>query len=215
VITAVLIYTTVANVLERPDGVKIASFFIVAIILTSLISRATRSTELRVTGVEIDELAEQFLREYPGPDIRIIANEPDTRDEIEYREKEREERADHHIPADDQVLFLEVTVPDSSEFEDTLRVIGEERFGYRILRVEAPAVPNAIAAVLLHIREITGKQPHIYFAWMEANPIRQLLGYLLTGQGDVPPLTREILRQAEPNPPRRPSSTSADHTTCR
>jgi hypothetical protein len=204
VITTVLVYTTGANVFERPEGLKIASFFIVAIIVTSLISRATRSTELRVTGVEVDELAERFLNDYPGDTIRIIANEPDARDETEYREKEAEERADHHIPADDPALFLEVTVPDSSEFEDVLQVQGEERFGYRILRVQAPAVPNAIAAVLLHIRDTTGKLPHVYFAWMEANPIRQLATYILTGQGDVPPLTREILRQAEPEPTRRP-----------
>jgi hypothetical protein len=204
VIAAVFVYTTCANIVERPDGVKIASFFIVTIIVTSLISRATRSTELRVTGVEMDELAERFIREYPGRHIRIIANQPDARDEAEYREKERKERENHHIPADDPVLFLEVTVPDSSEFEDLLRVKGEERFGYRILCAEAPAVPNAIAAFLLHVRDVTGKLPHIYFDWMEANPVVQLLGYLLTGEGDVPPLTREVLRKAEPDPTRRP-----------
>ncbi|GAB3900792.1 APC family permease [Kibdelosporangium lantanae] len=204
VITAVFLYTTGANVVERPDGVKIAVFFIVAIVVFSLISRATRSTELRVTGVEMDEEANRFLREYEGKDIRIIANEPDERDEKEYVEKEAEERADHHIPAGDAVLFLEVTVPDSSEFEDVLRVTGEERFGHRILRVEAPAVPNAIAALLLHIRDVTGKLPHVYFAWMETNPLKQLLGYVLTGSGDVPPLTREVLRQAEHDPAARP-----------
>jgi hypothetical protein len=203
-ITLVFLYTTGANVIERPDGVKIAAFFIITIIVLSLISRTTRSFELRVTGVEMDSTAERFLREYEGRDIRIIANEPDDRDEKEYVDKEREERADHHIPAGDPVLFLEVTVPDSSEFEDVLRVVGEERFGYRILRVEAPAVPNAIAALLLHIRDVTGKLPHVYFAWMETNPIKQLLGYVLTGSGDVPPLTREVLRQAETEPSRRP-----------
>jgi hypothetical protein len=204
IVTVVFLYTTGANIIERPDGVKIASFFIIAIIVTSLVSRATRSTELRVTGVEMDEQAERFLREYEGQHIQIIANEPDDRDEKEYREKEQEERADHHIPSGDPILFLEVTVPDSSEFEDVLRVHGEERFGYRILRVEAPAVPNAIAALLLHIRDITGKLPHVYFSWMEANPIVQLLGYVLTGAGDVPPLTREVLRQAEPDAAARP-----------
>jgi len=204
VITAVLVYTTGANIVERPDGVKIASFFIIAIIVTSIVSRATRSTELRVTGIDVDELAERFLHDHDGHELRIIANEPDERDEAEYREKELEERADHHIPANDPVLFLEVTVRDSSDFEDVLRVSGEERFGYRILRVEAPAIPNAIAALLLHIRDTTGTLPHVYFAWMEANPVTQMLGYLLTGEGDVPPLTREVLRQAEPDPTRRP-----------
>ena len=47
-ITLVFAYTTIANIIERPDGVKIASFFIAAILATSLISRVTRATELRV-----------------------------------------------------------------------------------------------------------------------------------------------------------------------
>ena len=53
-ITVIFIYTTVTNVIERPDGVQIASWFIVTIIVTSLISRVLRSTELRVQGVTAD-----------------------------------------------------------------------------------------------------------------------------------------------------------------
>jgi hypothetical protein len=204
VIATVFLYTTGTNIIERPDGVKIATFFIIAIIVTSLISRATRSTELRVTGVEMDDLAKRFFTDYPGDEIRIIANQPQDRDEREYRNKEAEERNCHHIPPGDACLFLEVTVPDSSEFEDVLRVAGEERFGRQILRVAAPAIPNAIAALLLHVRDTTGKLPHVYFSWMETNPIKQLLGYVLTGSGDVPPLTREVLRQAEHDPTIRP-----------
>jgi hypothetical protein len=63
VITLVLAYTTIANILERPDRVKIASFFIAAILATSLISRVTRSTELRVTRVELDETARRFIED--------------------------------------------------------------------------------------------------------------------------------------------------------
>ncbi|MCF1512784.1 amino acid transporter, partial [Streptomyces glomeratus] len=39
VISAVFLYTTVANVIERPDGVKIGACFIAGIILVSLLSR--------------------------------------------------------------------------------------------------------------------------------------------------------------------------------
>ena len=38
-ITLVFIYTTLVNIIERPDGVKIGAFFIVAIVLSSLVSR--------------------------------------------------------------------------------------------------------------------------------------------------------------------------------
>ena len=39
VIAAVFVYTTVDNVIERPDGVKIGACFIAAIIAVSLLSR--------------------------------------------------------------------------------------------------------------------------------------------------------------------------------
>jgi hypothetical protein len=204
-ITLVFAYTTIANILERPEGIKIASFFIAAIIVTSLVSRVTRATELRVTEVRLDETARRFIEEAAAKgEIRIIANEPHARDILEYIEKEHEERTRHQIPPDDPVLFLEVTVADPSEFEARLQVTGEERHGYRILRMESSAVPNAIAAVLLHIRDLTGKRPHIYFDWTEGNPVGQLLRFLIFGSGEVAPVTREVLREAEPNLQQRP-----------
>jgi hypothetical protein len=203
-ITLVFFYTTVVNVIERPDGVRIASFFILAILTTSLLSRATRSTELRVTAVQLDPLARQLVDRAAAGEIRVIANEPNERDKAEYREKEREEREANHIPPGDPVLFLEVTVVDPSEFESLLYVTGEVRFGYEILRVESSVIANSIAAVLLHVRDQTGKRPHAYFGWTEGSPIVNLLRYLIFGDGEVAPVTREVLRKAEPDPARRP-----------
>jgi hypothetical protein len=204
-ITLVFAYTTAANIVERPDGVKIAFFFITAIIVTSLISRATRSTELRVTGIRFDDRAERILRDLAASgEIRLIANEPDEGSRREYEEKERETREIHHLSPDEPVAFLEVTVPDASEFASDLEVVGEDRHGYRVLRVESPTIPNAIAALLLRIRDMTGKKPHVYFHWAEGNPIMAMLRYLLFGGGDVAPLTREVVRQAERDITRRP-----------
>jgi hypothetical protein len=204
-ITLVLGYTTVANVIERPDGVRIASLFIAAIIATSILSRVFRATELRVTGVRLDPVAQRFIADVVAHgEIHIVANEPNERDEAEYREKEAEERAANHIPSDEPVLFLEVTVRDPSEFESELIVTGEERYGYRVLRLEGASIANAIAGFLLHIRDTTGKLPHIYFAWTEGNPVMYLLRYIFFGDGEVAPLTREVLRQAEPDRGRRP-----------
>jgi hypothetical protein len=74
-----------------------------------------------------------------------------------------------------------------------------------VLRAQSPAVPNAIAVFLLHLRDTTGKIPHVYFAWTEGNPITYLLKYLVFGEGYTAPVTREILRQAEPDPTQRPA----------
>jgi len=197
--------TMIANIFERPEGIKIASFFIAAILATLLVSRVTRATELRVTEVTVDEAAQRFIEETAAKgEIRIIANEPDARDLLEYLKKEHEERMRNQIPADDPVVFLEVTLSDPSEFEAQLQVTGEERHGYRILRLESSAVPNAIAAVLLHVRDLTGKRPHVYFDWTEGSPGAHLLRYLIFGSGEVAPVTREVLRAAEPDLRQRP-----------
>ncbi|MDQ3856143.1 MAG: amino acid transporter [Chloroflexota bacterium] len=205
-VALIFIYTTGITVFERPEGLRIALFFIAAIVVTSLISRVWRSTELRVNEVTMDETARRFVMDAALADgVRIIANHPDERSSREYLLKEREEREASHIPAGDPVLFLEVTVYDASEFAPTVAVRGEEIGGFRVLRAEGAAVANTIAAVLLHIRDVTGKKPHVYFGWVEGNPLKYLVRFILFGEGDIAPVTREVLRQAEPDPRRRPA----------
>ena len=204
-IAIVFAYTTITNVIERPDGIKIASFFIFVIVLTSFISRALRSTELRVEKIEYDEAARHFIDEIAEGEIRIVTNRREIGDVEEYRFKEHEKRVDNHIPSNDPVLFYEIELGDASEFKGKLKIHGCDVDGYRILRTKAPAVPNAIAALLLNLRDKTGKIPHVYFGWSEGNPAKYLVRYILFGEGDTAPVTREILRQAEPDPERRPS----------
>ncbi|BAZ14330.1 putative amino acid transporter [Calothrix sp. NIES-4071] len=204
IITLVFIYTTVVNIIERPEGIKIATFFIGFIIITSLISRVWRSTELRVEQIEMDDLAHRFITENSHHQIRIIANRMNKGDALEYFLKEQEVRADNHIPSTDPVIFLEIKVSDASEFTEVIQVKGVEVETYRILRARSAAVPNAIAALLLHIRDETGKIPHAYFGWVEGNPIQYLLRFILFGEGDIAVVTREVVRRAEKNPERRP-----------
>ncbi|MGW0136697.1 amino acid transporter [Streptomyces sp. NPDC003299] len=205
VISAVFLYTTVVNVIERPDGVKIGACFIAGIILISLLSRLLRAFELRVTSVTLDPMAERFIRDMASRKMRFIANEPDRRDKAEYRDKIEQIRADNDMPEQDDFVFAEVTVTDPSEFEGGLTVRGEVLHGrYRVLTLESPSVPNALAALLLHVRDATGCTPHIYFEWTEGNPFRNFLRFFLFGQGEVAPVTREVLREAEPNRARRP-----------
>ena len=203
-ITVVFVYTTVLNIFERPEGIKIASWFILTIIGTSLVSRVLRSTELRVQGVVPDETALRFIREAAGASVRIIANRPDTGQPDEYATKLREAREAHHLPEEEAVLFVEVRPGDVSDFRGTLSITGADVSGYRVLRSVSPAIPNAIAALLLYIRDQTGKIPHAYFGWTEGNPLAYLLKFLAFGEGDTAPVTREVLRQSEPNPLRRP-----------
>ncbi|MGI5141599.1 MULTISPECIES: amino acid transporter [unclassified Streptomyces] len=204
-ITAVFAYTLVTNMIERPDGIKIALIFIVTILVTSFASRVHRAFELRAAAVTFDETAARFIDEAraSGP-LRLIANEPQEHTTGEYRAKEYSQREQTHIPGGRPVLFLEVYVTDSSDFTTDLAVHGDEKHGVRRLRVAGATVPNTIAAVLMELRERTGEVPHVYFNWTEGNPFSQLLRFLVFGDGEVAPVTREVLRRAEPGPERRP-----------
>ncbi|MEU9247282.1 amino acid transporter [Streptomyces sp. NPDC048385] len=205
VVSAVLLYVTGANVVERPDGVKIGACFIVGIMLVSLLSRLARAFELRVTHVEFDDMAERFIRDMSHRRIRFIANEPGRRDKAQYRDKIEQIRADNDLPEQEDFVFVEVTVTDPSEFEAGLSVRGEVLHNrYRVLTLESSSIPNALAALLLHARDATGAIPHIYFEWTEGTPFANFLRFFLFGQGEVAPVTREVLREAEPDRSKRP-----------
>lgn len=204
-ITLVFFYTTVVNMFEQPSGIKIASLFIFCIILASFVSRALRTTEIRIDEIVLDEKAQEFLDEFGDDDLRIVTNRRETGDVSEYRFKEHEKRVDNHIPSTSPIVFFEIELGDASEFKGKLTIRGVDIDGYKILRTEASAVPNAIAGFLIYLRDTTGKIPHVYFGWSEGNPIMYLARYILFGEGDTAPVTREILRQAEEDPELRPN----------
>jgi hypothetical protein len=203
--TAIFVYTTVLNVVERPEGIKIASTFIAAIVLSSMLSRAIRSTELRIGAVRLTSKAQEFVEEVGGRDIRLIAHRPDKQTEAEYDKKEQQAREDHSLDAGEPLVFLEVRQGDASVFSDReLQVFGYRVGRHRVLRCISPAVPNAIAAILLHLRDQTGSLPHAYFGWTEGNPVGYVLRYLALGEGDTAPVTREVLRKTIKDPLQRP-----------
>jgi hypothetical protein len=206
VVFVVFVYALAANEIQRPDGLIISLFFVGAIIAVSLVSRVQRTTELRTERIDIDKTAQSFIDEAARRgEVQLVAHRRRTGSEAEYAVKEKEQREDNHIPPDEPILFLEVEVEDASEFADVLEVKGVEVGEYKVLRAVSSTVPNAIAALLLHLRDTTGKKPHCYFGWTEGNPVVYLIRYLLFGEGDTAPVTREVLREAEPDPKRRPA----------
>ena len=207
VLTLILLYALLQNVREKPDGLAISAAFIAGIIVISLVSRIARTTELRADSIEYDEAARRFITEslaYDG-ELDIVANKRQAGDEQEYAGKELAQRRINRVPGRSDVLFLEVEVIDPSAFSQVLQVRGVQVGGHRVLRVQSPASPNAIAAILLSLRDTTGVRPNCYFEWSEGNPVGHLLRYLLLGKGDTPPVVREILRTSEPDPARRPA----------
>ncbi|WP_433005357.1 amino acid transporter [Kribbella sp. CA-294648] len=206
VLTLILLYALAENIREKPDGIAISGLFIAGIITVSLISRISRTTELRADRIEFDDTARQFITDSIRNDgaLNLIANRRQAGDAAEYTAKEAEVRAMDPVPGHADVMFLEIDVVDPSTFSDALRVEGIDIDSHRILRAQSPAAPNAIAAILLTLRDTTGIRPHCHFEWSEGNPLTHLLRYLILGRGDTAPVVREIIRQHEPGPAQRP-----------
>jgi hypothetical protein len=192
-------------VIEKPDGITISALFIAGILAVSIWSRLSRAFELRVTEVQLDPTAQMFIRDCARRTVRLVANEPDAGDAAEYSEKRLQIMKDHDLTDEQDFIFVEITVKDPSEFATQLNVHGEVKHGrYRVLTVESSTVPNALAALLLHIRDQTGHRPHIYFEWTEGHPAANFIRFMFGGVGEVAPVTREVVRRAEPDRSRRP-----------
>lgn len=203
-VTLVFVYTTVANIFERPEGIKISAIFVVGIIVMSFISRALRAYERRIESVNFDPDALLYISERRARPLHIIAHRPDNFTRADYCEKRERENWAHHIDEEQDVVFLEVAVMDPSQFSSELEVRLIEDGGQYILAASGSSIANTIAAVVLEIREITGQVPHIYLDWAAGSPIKNYLAFLFFGQGQVASTTHEVLRRAEPVLRQRP-----------
>ena len=153
-VSAIFVYTFAVTIIERPEGLVIAGLFIALIVVISVWSRITRSTELRVQRVTYDETALELLEQAARglEPMRIIANKRQAGDEDEHRNKLNTIRTRNHMrfPA---AVFLEVDVSDASDFETAVTVTSVSVDEHRILRATGPSVPNVLAAILLDLRD--------------------------------------------------------------
>jgi hypothetical protein len=203
-LSLIFVYTTLVNIYERPEGLKISCIFIFTMIFMSLVSRAVRSTELRITGVELDEQAKAMLANACDQTIRLIAWNPRTSSRKNCDEADRELRRLNGLSPDDPIFFFEVERGDTSDFTEHLRVQGRWEGSSRILRARSAVVANSIAALLIHLERTTGCVPHVYFHWTDVNPVTNIMRFIFLGEGDTAPLTHEVLRRAIKDERRRP-----------
>lgn len=202
-ITAVFLYTTLANMIEKPDGLLIAVWFIVAIFGSAFVSRFLRSKEMRSQGLEFVDAQSRFLwdsmkvLEFPV----LVPHRPGGRS---IRAKEDSIRRDHRLGPEVPVVFLEANLGDTSEFYQTplMEVIQEE--GVFILRVNRCAsIPHTIVALALELSK-AGSPPEIHFGWSDQTPMAAAISFLLFGEGNVPWIVRELILDAEPDPAKQP-----------
>ncbi|MBA4190692.1 MAG: amino acid transporter [Planctomycetaceae bacterium] len=202
-ITIVFIYTTIANVYEKPDGIKIAAFFIVTILATSFWSRWARSRELRFAGFKIPDAGSQLMWDtIRDLDLTILVPHRPGRRSL--ASKEAQIRREHRIPRDLMIVFVEVEVVDASDFvnEPVLRIEQEE--GRYVMKITgAASISHTLAAVALEMAKV-GRPPEIHFGWTDESPVSGTLGFLLFGEGNVPWMVRDLIRRAEPDESKRP-----------
>jgi hypothetical protein len=200
----VFTYTTLVNIFERPEGLKIACVFIFAMVVLSVISRALRSTELRITGIRLTPEALELLGDDDDQVMRIVALRPKAEQPANLDMLDGLVRFYHSLAEDECLCFFEVERGDASDVEKDILVTGVRVGRHRILRAKSPVVANAFAALLIALEKRTGKIPHAYFKWHEGNPIANLFAFLVFGEGDAAPLTHEVLRRAVPDAAHRP-----------
>jgi hypothetical protein len=202
-ITAVFFYTTGAIIIEKPDGAKIASGFIIAIIASSVISRFFRSTELRFQGFQFADEQSRFLwdsmklLEFPV----LVPHRPGRR---ALETKEDSIRQEHRLGPEVPIVFCEVEIGDASDFYQQPLLEVKQEAGRFILKITRGAsIAHVLAAVGLELSK-HGKPPEIHFGWSDESPIAANLGFLFFGEGNVPWLVRELICKAEPDPERQP-----------
>jgi hypothetical protein len=203
-VSVIFIYTTLVNIYERPEGLKISCIFIATMIFTSLVSRALRSTELRITGIELDEAALALLAESPKKTIRVIAWNPHSAASKDRERAQVQLRQLHRLNPEDSIYFFEVDRGDASDFTGQLQVHGRREGDNRILQARSAVVANSFAALLMYLERTTGCIPHVYFHWTDVNPVTNVMRFIFLGEGDTAPLTHEVLRRAIKDPAQRP-----------
>ena len=203
-VSLIFIYTTLVNIYERPEGLKISCMFIFTMIFTSLISRGLRSTELRISGVQLDAEAQTLVAESAHKTIRLIACKPRSNSGKDREHAKAEVREVYALSPETPIYFILVERGDTSDFTEYLQVHGVREGNDRIFRATSAAVPNSIAALLIYLKQATGCIPHAYFHWTDVNPVVNAMRYIFLGEGDTAPLTHEVLRRAIKDPAQRP-----------
>jgi hypothetical protein len=203
VITIVFLYTAVDIMIEKSEGLIISLFFIGAIIGVSMVSRALRSDELRVVRFQFANDESRFRwNTLQHLEIPVLApHRPGGRT---LDEKERELRVWHHLDEEIPVVFVEISLGDTSDFfQEPMLDIRHEGGRYIIRVSRCTSIAPAIAALALSLTAAT-KPVELHFGWSDESPLKMNLGFLLFGEGNIPFLVKELLKDAQPNEYLRP-----------
>ena len=187
-VVLVFAYTTLANVIERTDGIVIASFFILFIVTVSGVSRYWRAKELRVGGHRFaDAESERLWNMLVDKKANMV---PIGSLDLRVR-AERTAKLRRYYKVDGVLAFVHIRLLDNrSEFLSPLEItIRQEDGQYLVEASQAVAKANAVAYLseLLH-------PAAIYLGLSRQNLMRQSFRYFLLGEGETGLMVYTILQ---------------------
>ena len=186
-ISAVFAYTLIDNVIERPDGLIIASIFIVAIVVIGAISRSYRSTELRVGKLAFaDEASARLWASITGKKVNLVPLRTST--PAARARKTAEIRRYYAVRG--PLAFIHVNLLDNrSEFLSDLRLrVWREGDNFVIEVSGAISIANTIAYISELIDPVS-----IFLGLTRQNLVTQSLRFLLWGEGETGIMVYAIL----------------------
>lgn len=186
-VVAVFAYTLIDNVHERPDGVIIASAFILLVILVGAVSRSWRSTELRVADFQFtDEASADLWTKMVGKKVNLIPIR--SFDETSRKRKEQEIRK--HYQTEGPLAFVNVDLADNrSEFLAHIQVRVREDNGNFLIKVTQA---NAIANTIAYISELLDPV-RLFLGLSRQSLMTQAFRYLVVGEGETGMMVYTIL----------------------
>lgn len=189
IILGVFLYVMAVNAIERPDGLKIASLFIIAIVVASVWSRWRRSSEMRVGGrLFDDEASEANWNELRATPYLVLI--PLRSRSAEARRTCEARRIQHQHAQDARYAFLHVNLTeDPSQFATPVRIHVERDGQDAIVTVsDAVAVANAIAYVAIEL-----DADEVVIGLLDSGtPVLNAALYLAFGTGEVGYAVRAI-----------------------
>lgn len=199
----VFVLSTVEVVWARPGGIAISLWFIGFVLVSSILTRFYRSTELRFGGFEFADAASRASYEtLKTADFPILV--PHRAGKLTVAEKEAEVRQRHRLAPEVPLVFVVAELGDASEFylRPRLKLVHEN--GRVVIQVSSCAsVAHVLAAIAIDMSRV-GVAPELHFGWSDENPITANLHFVLFGHGNVPWMVYTLLRHSNLPDSQRP-----------
>jgi hypothetical protein len=202
-VTVIFAVTSLAVMIQNPSGLHIAFWFILTIVILSVVSRLLKTKELRFEGFQFVDEHSKFLWESMKY-LRFPILVPHRPGRSPLAAKEERIRQRHRLTPDIPIVFIEATLGDPSDFyQQPLLEVKQEEGRFILCVSRCVSIPHVITAVALELSQ-ADHVPEIHFGWSDENPMAANLNFILFGQGNIPWMVRELIRKAQPEPGRQP-----------